>query len=160
MNWTYPSARSTTSSSRFDALNARLPVETVTGWLALADPARSNRYERGYTGAIDWTEPRFIGQFWEPNEHNLPRLPGLVAHELHHLIRLRVFPWDMHMTTVADYIVLEGTAEAYAASLFGEDAVGYFITEFDPDEFETARQVQYPPQCAPMSRSTRSYIIT
>jgi uncharacterized protein YjaZ len=44
-------------------------------------------------------------------------------------------------TTVADYIVIEGTAESFAAALFGEDAVGYFITEFDAAEFETARRM-------------------
>ena len=129
------------AAARFATLSNRIPFDTVTGWLVLADPARSNQFERGYTGATDWFEPRFIGQFWEPNEHNLPRLPGLVAHEMHHLLRLRAFPWDMQRTSVADYIVLEGTAEAFAASLFGEHAVGYFITEFDEAEFETARRL-------------------
>jgi uncharacterized protein YjaZ len=131
----------TAAAARFDPLGERIPFDEVTGWLVLADPARSNPFERGYTGATDWLSPRLIGQFWEPNEHNLPRLPGLVAHEMHHLIRLRAFPWDMQRTTVADYIVLEGTAEAFAASLFGEYAVGYFITEFDDAEFETARRL-------------------
>ena len=60
---------------------------------------------------------------------------------MHHLIRLRAFPWDMQHTSVADYIVVEGTAESFAASLFGEHAVGYFITEFDAAEFETARRL-------------------
>jgi hypothetical protein len=36
---------------------------------------------------------------------------------------------------------LEGTAEAFAASLFGEDMVGFFITEFDPQGFETASRL-------------------
>lgn len=129
------------AAARFDAISDRIPFDTVTGWLVLADAARSNPLERGYTGATDWLSPRFIGQFWEPNEHNLPRLPGLVAHEMHHLIRLRAFPWDIQRTTVADYIVLEGTAESFAASLFGEHAVGYFITEFDPVQFEDARRL-------------------
>jgi uncharacterized protein YjaZ len=47
----------------------------------------------------------------------------------------------MQRTTVADYIVMEGTAESFAASLFGDQSVGYFITEFDPAEFETARRM-------------------
>jgi uncharacterized protein YjaZ len=126
--------------ARFAAYRHQIAFDEVTGWLVLADPAHSNPLERGYTGAIDWFEPRFIGQFWEPNEDNLPRLPGLIAHEMHHLIRLRAFPWDMR-TSVADYIVVEGTAESFAASLFGEQSVGYFITEFDPAEFETARRM-------------------
>jgi uncharacterized protein YjaZ len=129
------------AAGRFDAYASQIPFDTVTGWLALADPARSNPLERGYTGATDWVRPFFIGQFWEANDYNLPRITGLVAHEMHHLIRMRAFPFDMHKTTVADYIVIEGTAEAFAASLFGEDKVGFFITEFDANEFETAKEM-------------------
>lgn len=139
--WNIGAEALTTAAARFATFDDRIPFDTVTGWLVLADPARSNKLERGYTGAVDWLSPRFIGQFWEPNEHNLPRLPGLVAHEMHHLIRLRAFPWDMQHTSVADYIVVEGTAESFAASLFGEHTVGYFITEFDAAEFETARRM-------------------
>jgi uncharacterized protein YjaZ len=139
--WSVGGEALTTAAARFAAFDNRIPFDTVTGWLVLADPARSNQLERGYTGATDWLSPRFVGQFWEPNQHNLPRLPGLVAHEMHHLIRLRAFPFDMQRTSVADYIVLEGTAESFAASLFGEHAVGYFITEFDDAEFETARRM-------------------
>jgi uncharacterized protein YjaZ len=129
------------AAAQFTPYANRLPFDEITGWLVLADPTRSNPLERGYTGATDWFAPRFIGQFWEPNEYNLPRLRGLVAHEMHHLIRLRLFPWDMQKTSVADYIVLEGTAEYFAASLFGEQSVGYFITEFDPTALETAREM-------------------
>ena len=59
---------------------------------------------------------------------------------MHHLIRLRAFPWGP-TTSVADSIVIEGTAESCAASLFGDEAVGFFITEFDDAEFETARRM-------------------
>ena len=130
----------TEAAARFDRYQERIPFDTITGWLALADPAHSNSFERGYTGAVDWNRPWFIGQFWEPNENNLSRLPGLVAHEMHHLIRLRSFPFGLG-TSVADYIVIEGTAEAFAASIFGEDKVGFYITEFDPAQFDTAREM-------------------
>lgn len=118
----------------------RVPMDTVTGWLALADPDRSNPFERGYTGAIDWTQPRFLGQFSDPNPDNLSRLPGLVAHEMHHLVRLRLFPWGMD-TSVADYIVIEGTAESFAAALFGAGKIGFFVSEVSPDNLETARHL-------------------
>jgi hypothetical protein len=136
--WTVGGEALAEAAARFAPFAGRIPFDTVTGWLALADPAKSNAYERGYTGATDWTQPRLIGQFWDSNPYILSRLPGLVAHELHHLIRLRAFPWGPH-TTVADYIVIEGTAESFAASLYGADKVGFFITEFDPQDFETAR---------------------
>lgn len=128
------------AAARFAPYAAQIPFQEATGWLVLADASRSNPLERGYTGAVDWTQPRFVGQFWDPNEDNLPRLSGLAAHEFHHLIRLKAFPFGMN-TSVADYIIIEGTAEAFAASLFGEEQVGYFITEFDQGEIETARRL-------------------
>jgi uncharacterized protein YjaZ len=128
------------AAGRFAAYDHRIPIDEITGWLALADPERSNPYERGYTGATDWVRPWFIGQFWDPNEDNLSRLPALVAHEMHHLIRMRLFPFGLQ-TSVADYTVIEGTAEAFAAALFGEDKIGFFITEFDQSELENARRL-------------------
>jgi len=138
--WEAGQAALAEASSCFAPYAERIPFDSITGWLILADPARSNPLERGYTGAVDWTQPRIIGQIWEASADVLPRLPGLVAHEMHHLIRMRAFPWGP-ATSVADYIIIEGTAESFAASLFGEDKVGYFITEFNPAGFETARQL-------------------
>ncbi len=125
--------------ARFDPHTGQLALDEITGWLVLADAPRSNPLERGYTGATDWFSPRFITQFWEPNDDNLSRLPGLIAHEMHHLIRLRAFPWDMQRTSVADYIVVEGTAESFATSLFGEEVLGYYVSEFDEAQLEAAR---------------------
>jgi uncharacterized protein YjaZ len=130
-----------TAAARFAAYQDRLPFDTVEGWLVLADPARSDPLQRGYTGATDWTEPRLIGQFSEASEPNLRCLPGLVAHEMHHLIRLRLFPWDMMKTSVADYIVLEGMAESMATAVFGQDVLGYYVTEVAESNLATARQL-------------------
>lgn len=138
--WTVGKASLEKAAAQFDAYAAKIPFDTITGWLVLADSARSNPMEQGYTGATDWFQPRFIGQFWDANEANLSRLPGLVAHEMHHLIRLRAFPWGPQ-TSVADYIVIEGTAESFATSLYGEDKIGLFIADFDPDQFDKARDL-------------------
>lgn len=138
--WRVGSEALAEAAARFAPYTDKLGFDEITGWLMLADPERSSRYERGYTGAVDWFQPRFIGQFWEPNEHNLPRLPGLVAHEMHHLIRLRAFPWGPN-TSVADYIIIEGTAESFATATFGEQVLGFYVTEFDEREFETARKM-------------------
>lgn len=135
----------------------RIPFDTIDGWLVLADPDRSNPLERGYSGATDWMQPRFIGQFWDPNEENLRRLPGLVAHEMHHLIRNRVFPFGPQ-TSVADYIVTEGTAESFATSLFGEENIGLFISEFDPADLDTARRLIAPALSATGFDVIRGYI--
>lgn len=128
-------------AARFAPYADRLPIDSVEGWLVLADPARADPIMRGYTGAVDWTHPRLVGQYDTPNEYNLPRLPGLVVHEMHHLVRLRLFPWDMRGTSVGDYIIHEGLAESFATALFGADKVGYFVSDFDAAEVETARRL-------------------
>ena len=139
--WTVGHEALIEAAARFEPYADRIPFDTVESWLVLGDATHTNDFERGYTGAMDFTSPRIIGQFWEPNEDNLPRLGGLFAHEMHHLIRLKAFPWDMINTSVADYIVLEGTAESFAGALFGEDKIGYFIVEYEQEEFETARRL-------------------
>jgi uncharacterized protein YjaZ len=137
--WTVAAKALATGAARFAPYADRVPLEHVTGWLVLADPARTDPVMRGYTGAVDWTQPRFIIQFDTPNDDNLPRLPGMVVHELHHLIRLQLFPWDMLNTSVADYIIHEGLAESFAAALYGEQVVGHYVTEFDASQLDTAR---------------------
>lgn len=145
------------AAARFAPYAGRIPFDEIAGWLALADPERSNPFEQGYSGATDWTQPRFIGQFWDPNPANLSRLPGLVAHEMHHLIRMSAFPFGPS-TSVADYIVIEGTAESFAASLFGEDKVGLFISDFNPANLETARRLVGENLSATGFNTIRGYI--
>ncbi len=126
--------------TRFASWPDRLPFDHVTGWLILGDPAHSDPLQDGYTGATDWFEPRIVAQFWSPNADNLRRLPGLVAHELHHLVRLSAHPFGPQMS-VADYIVLEGTAEAFAAAQYGEEIVGPYVTGVDGDDLAAARRL-------------------
>ncbi len=128
-------------AARFAPYAERIGVDHITGWLMIADSTTSDRLGRGYTGSIDWTQPSFVVQYDTPNEYNLPRLSGAVVHEMHHLIRLRLFPWDMSKTSVADYIILEGLAESFATSLFGEKVVGYYVTDFNEDELATAKRL-------------------
>ncbi|HMQ32814.1 MAG TPA: DUF2268 domain-containing putative Zn-dependent protease [Chloroflexaceae bacterium] len=116
-----------------------LPFERVEGWLMPAVPERSNPVGRGYTGAVDFTRPRLVCQYSEPDEANLRALPGAVAHEFHHLIRLRVFPWDMERTTVADYIVHEGMAESFATAIFGPEVLGFYVSAIGAEDLERAR---------------------
>ena len=138
--WTIGRDALAKAADRFGPYANNVPFTNVSGWMVLADPHYANPLERGYTGATDWFQPRLIGQIWDPTPYVLERLPALVAHEFHHLVRLRAFPFGMN-TSVADYIIIEGTAEAFAASLFGEDKIGYFITEVDQDNLETARRL-------------------
>jgi uncharacterized protein YjaZ len=138
--WEIGKAAAAQAAARFTPYADCLPFDTFEGWLVLADSARfANDPQRGYTGATDWFAPRYIGQFWQPNEHNLPNLAGLIAHEMHHLVRFRVFPFNPQTTTVAEYIVLEGMAESFAASLFGEETIGFFVTEVSEADLDAAK---------------------
>ncbi|MEO1288999.1 MAG: DUF2268 domain-containing putative Zn-dependent protease [Chloroflexota bacterium] len=117
-----------------------LPFDTVEGWLMLGVPERNPSHE-SYTGAIDFTHPRFVCQYFEPDEHNIKALSGAVVHEFNHLVRLRVQPWDMMTTTVSDYIIHEGIAESFATALFGEEVLGYYVTDINDADLAIAKQI-------------------
>lgn len=117
-----------------------LPFDHVEGWLVVAAPERSNPIMRGYTGAVDWFAPRLICQYDTLSPQGLRSLPGAVAHEFHHLIRLRAFPWGPQ-TTVADYILHEGLAESFATALFGDEVLGYYASEIGDADLAKAREL-------------------
>jgi uncharacterized protein YjaZ len=125
---------------RFAPYADGLTLDGVTGWLLLTNPARAEPSNKGYTG---FQFPgHIIGIFDTPNDYNLPRLPGLVVHELHHIIRLSLFPWNFRYSySVADYVVLEGMAESFAAQLYGERVVGYYVTDIDAAGLEQAKAI-------------------
>ncbi len=139
--WATGAAAMQAAAQRFAPYSDRLGIEKITGWLVVGDPDKSDKAMRGYTGAIDWMQPRIIGQFDTVTDDNLPKLGGLIAHEMHHLIRQRATPWNFPNISVADYIVLEGTAEAFAASIFGEGAITFFATETSADDLAVAKAI-------------------
>ena len=117
-----------------------LNFEGVTFALALADPRTPDLMERhaGYMGGASFSD-WILAYVW-PTDYNLPRLPALAVHELHHKVRLAFEPWD-DTTTVGQYLVLEGLAEAFAAERFGEDLLGPWTKALSEDELEAARPV-------------------
>jgi uncharacterized protein YjaZ len=118
-----------------------LPFDTVEGWITLGVPERSNSIGNGYSGSVDWTAPRFLCQYSDPTDRNIRALPGAVAHEFHHLVRLRAFPWDMQQTSVADYIIHEGMAESFATALFGEQVLGYYVADIGEGDLHVAKNL-------------------
>lgn len=115
-----------------------LDFEGVTFALALADPGTPGLLERhaGYMGGgsfSDW----ILAYVW-PTDYNLPRLPALAIHELHHKVRMAFEPWD-ESTTVGQYLVLEGLAEAFTAEMFGEELLGPWTKTLSDDELEAER---------------------
>jgi uncharacterized protein YjaZ len=101
-----------------------ISLPTIHYTLGLAAPAiRTERDgNAAYTGFGG--NPGAIMMIALPSDYNLPRLPAMAAHEAHHNVRLSHEPWDPATITVGQYIVMEGLAEAFAAEMFDEDALG------------------------------------
>ena len=115
-------------------------VGRVAFALALADlrlPDLTQR-NRGYTGFGGMMG--YAAVLAWPDGYNLPRLPSISVHELHHNVRLAFEPWTSG-TTVGQYVVLEGLAEAFAAEAVGEELLGPWPNALSEEELEEARPV-------------------
>jgi uncharacterized protein YjaZ len=77
----------------------------------------------------------------DPTPYNLARVEGATVHEFNHNVRSAALPHQPMIATVGNYIVGEGLAEAFAHELYGEEAVGPWVTDFDLSQLEKARQI-------------------
>jgi uncharacterized protein YjaZ len=117
----------------------RIPPRDVVFGLLLSDLS-AVPLQRGYSGF--GAVPGYVMTVYdEPTPENLERVEACTVHELHHNLRFRIVPFSMMSTTVADYIVAEGLAEAFAAEQFGERSIGPWVSEFDESRLEEAREV-------------------
>jgi uncharacterized protein YjaZ len=106
--------------------NHGLKLDQVNFSLLLAHPTALG--EDGFTGAAN-VSGWLLVVVW-PNDFNLPRLNSIVVHEFHHLVRFLYEPfWP---PTLGKYLVLEGLAEAFAASFYGEAMLGRWTTGLQP----------------------------
>ena len=90
--------------------------------------------------AVGGPAPGYIIGSVVPNERSLLLLPVALAHETNHNVRWQFMQWSSRIT-LADMIVSEGLAETFAATLFGEDKVGKWVSDTTP---ETLRDVVKP----------------
>ncbi len=113
-------------------------VGRVAFSLALANPLVPDltQRNRGYTGFGGMMG--YAAVLAWPDGYNLPRLPSISVHELHHNVRLAFEPWTT-ATTVGQYVVLEGLAEAFAAEAVGEELLGPWPNALSEGELEEAR---------------------
>jgi uncharacterized protein YjaZ len=75
------------------------------------------------------------------DDYTLPRVGPASVHELNHNVRFKIVPFQLMHVTVADYIIAEGLAEAFAAQLFGNDLVGYMVSDVSAEDLVTARRI-------------------
>jgi uncharacterized protein YjaZ len=102
--------------------------------VVLMNPARfqGNQSYSGVTG-----NPGAM-VFVFPSSYNLPRLQAATAHEFNHNVRFAFEPWTMQ-TTVGQYIIAEGLAEAFAVELFGEGVVGPYSSALTEEQIESLK---------------------
>lgn len=118
----------------------RTANDTITFALMISD--MRGQPGRGYAGfgAIPSWIMTIIG---EANDYTLARIATATAHELHHNIAAAINGRTPMITSLADYIVGEGLAEAFGAALYGEQTVGYYISDFDESRLdETIRVIR------------------
>jgi uncharacterized protein YjaZ len=89
-----------------------------------------------YTGA---QAPGYAVVLGWPNPVGTPRLPVASAHELNHIIRFTYEPWTPE-TTVGQYMVAEGLAEAFGVETVGDESlVGPYSRALSPEQLETVK---------------------
>lgn len=112
----------------------------IVGHVIVANPEASQALDAddGYTGYGGHSGHAIVHA--NVSERNVTRIPAALAHEYHHNIRLRYEPWTKE-TTVGQYAILEGLAEAFAVELCGEEYAGPWVTRQTAEEREHARRV-------------------
>jgi len=119
----------------FEAHGITLPTQDYVFTVILNNPQNPMSAMTGdYCG--DGGIPGYIIGTIIPNEKSMKMLPIALAHEANHNVRFQFIKWNPNIT-LADMIVSEGIAENFAASIFGEDKIGKWVTETSPETLET-----------------------
>jgi len=121
----------------FEKAGIPLPEKVVVG-IFLGNPAFLAQSE-GYTGS--GSMPGYMHIIIAPNEINLPKLKAIIAHEFHHNVLFYNAQWNFMNVSVAKYLAVEGLAESFAASLYGEEYIGPWVTGVHGEALERSRQI-------------------
>lgn len=125
----------------FEPYADRIPRGDIVFALLLCDMS-AQPGARGYSGFGAF--PGYIMTVYgDANGYNLPRVEACTVHEFHHNILARIFPFNPMSTTVAEYMVMEGLAESFAADLYGEATTGYWVSEFDETRLDDAKRIMH-----------------
>lgn len=117
------------SLDAFAPFNAAADLKQLTFALLLTAPS-SMPGDRGYSGFGSF--PGYVITLYSaPDAANLARVEPCTAHEVNHTVRFSRFPFNPQTTTLGEYMVAEGLAEAFATELYGDALVGYYVGEFD-----------------------------
>lgn len=102
--------------------------------LLLADPKSPYTVlNEGHCG--DGGIPGYIFGSLLPNDYTMKRMPAVLAHECNHNVRFQFEKWRQDIT-LAEMLVHEGLAENYATILYGEEAVGPWVSKTNIEELQ------------------------
>lgn len=112
----------------FTEHGVKLRVPDYLFTILLGNPnSPSLMLNEGYIG--DGGIPGYIFCTLVPNEYTMPRMKAALAHECNHNVRYQFIQWDHSAVTLGELIVSEGLAENFAASIFGEELVGPWVSK-------------------------------
>lgn len=136
--WNHAKRAMEAAVERFEQACIPLPEKVVVG-IFLGNPEFLAMME-GYTGM--GSIPGYILIMIDPNEKNLPKLGACIAHEFHHNVLFHHAQWNfMTDVSVGKYLAVEGLAESFAASMFGDEYIGPWVTSVQGADLETARRI-------------------
>lgn len=135
--WSIAQKTMESAVERFTNAGIVVPDKVVVG-IFLGNPALLAQSE-GYTGF--GSMPGYIQIMIAPNKINLPKLKACIAHEFHHNVLFYNAKWNFMNVSVGKYLAVEGLAESFAASLFGEEYIGPWVTEVKGDDLEKSRRI-------------------
>lgn len=125
------------SASRLEAAGVQLPEEVVLGiFIGKPDFLVQNQGITGFGGI-----PGYIQVVIVPDEHNMKLLPAVTAHEFHHNVLFKNAKWSFMEVTLAKYLAVEGLAESFAQSLYGQEGLGPWVKGLQGEELDRARKL-------------------
>lgn len=154
--WAKSNAVLETCTQQFAAYDDQIGLDEITYGLFLGHP-ETNPFNRGYTG-FGGIPGVIFAVYSQPNTYNLSKLSGLVAHEFHHNIQFSVFPWDHAQVSLAQWMIYEGMAESFATELYGDEMLGYYVTDFDTMQLEETKSIIQQHFAIRGFNTVRSYI--
>ena len=121
----------------FNAAKVEIPDKVVLG-IFLGNPIMLAQ-SGGYTGV--GSIPGYIQIMIVPNEYNLPKIKAAIVHEFHHNVLFFNAKWNFMDVTLGQYLAVEGLAESFAAYLYGEEAIGPWVTGVQGQDLEASRNI-------------------
>ena len=125
------------AAESFKNAGIAMPEKVLVG-VFLGNPILLAQSE-GYTGF--GSMPGYIQIMIAPNDVNLPKLKACIAHEFHHNVLFYNASWNFMNVSVGKYLAVEGLAESFAASLFGEEYIGPWVTGVKGDALEKSKHI-------------------